>query len=339
MSSRRVVAVPRFSSMSDLEEFLASNASGMADDILQHAADSRERRRSQASEVAGAIRSEWSDGLDMLDAAVFAMGQHGLFMLSRLDEVDQDSPKDAHQIVRVVLALLHFNATITLQEIRTLLEAGFWSAGAARWRALHELAVTAKLIAAGGPALAHWYMDHGYVVQTRRLKAYFDEHGVGPVTSAELDARVARATALEAKHTLTGDTYRFREAYGWAATLMPLTAKGSRTRPTMDQLEKLADLDHRRLLVASSHGVVHADSGGIAGVVLLEDGQWLAGPTERFIETVARPTLDTLIHMVAATHLGFEDELNDSAERLALFASGLMSLCSDAISTFDRTTE
>lgn len=329
--------MPRFSSMSDLEEFLASNASGVAGDILQHAAESRERRHSRAAEVSCTIRSVWSAGLDMFDAAIFAMDQHGLFMLSRLDDVDQDLPEDGHQVVRVVLALLHFNATIVLQEIRALLEAGFWSAGVARWRALHELAVTAKLIAQGGPALAHRYMDHGYVVQTRRLKAYFDEHGVGPVPPSELDARVAQATALEEKYSLAGDTYRFREAYGWALTLMPLTAKGNRTRPTMDQLEKLADLDHRRLLVASSHGIVHADSGGIAGTVLLGEGQWLAGPTERFIEAVARPTLDTLIHMVAATHLGFEDELNESSEKLALFASGLMSLCSDAISAFDRT--
>lgn len=308
----------------------------MAKDILRHAADSRERRQSLASEVAQAIRSQWSDGLDLLDAAVFAMGQHGLFMLNRLDEVDQNSPKDPHQIIRIVLALLHFNATITLQEIRALLEAGFWSGGAARWRALHESAVTAKLIAKGDPALAQRYMDHGYVVQTRRLKAYFDEHGVGPVAAPELESRVTEATALEAKHSLAGAAYRFRDAYGWALTLMPLTAKGTRVRPTMDELEKLAGLDHRRLLVASSHGVVHGDSGGIAGVVLLDDGQWLAGPTERFVETVARPTFDTLIHLVGSTHLGFEPELNDSAEQLALFASGLMSLCGDAICAFER---
>lgn len=338
-ASRSLMVVPRFSSISELEEFLASNADGMAADILRHASDSRERRQSQAAEVADTIRSEWSDGLDMLDAAVFAMGQHGLFMLNRLDEVDRDSPNDSHQIVRIVLALLQFSATITLQEIRTLLEAGFWSAGAARWRALHELAVTAKLVAGWGPTLAQRYMDHGYVVQTRRLKAYSDEHGVGPVAPTELDARMVQTKALETKHSLPGEAHRFRDPYGWALTLMPLTSKGRRVRPTMDELEKLADLDHRRLLVASSHGVIHADSGGIAGVVLLEDGLWLAGPTERFIETVARPTLDTLIHLVAATHLGFEDELNNSAEKLALFASGTMSLCRDAISKFDRDGE
>jgi hypothetical protein len=69
--------------------------------------------------------------------------------------------------------------------------------------------------------------------------------------------------------------------------------------------------------------------------VLIEDGQWQAGPTERFVETVARPTLETLIHL-GATHLGFEPELNDAAETLALFSSGLLSLCGSAIGSFER---
>lgn len=327
--------MPRFNSFPDLQAFLESNASGVASDIRSHAADSRERRQALAREVSDAIRLRWPDGLDILDAAIFTMGQHGLFMLERLDEVDQSASEDTHQTVRAVLALLHFNATITLQEIRTLLEAGFWSAGAARWRALHESAVTAMLIAKEDATIAQRYLDHGHVVQTRRLKAYFDEHGVGPVAPPELDSRVARATALEAKHSLPGGGYRFRDAYGWALPLMPLTTKGNRVRPTMEELEKLAGLDHRRLLVTTSHGIVHGDSGGIAGIVLMEDGQWLAGPTERFVETVARPTFDTLIHLVGAIHLGFEPDLNDSAERLALFASGLMSLCSDALAAFE----
>jgi hypothetical protein len=328
--------MPRFHTISELREFLELNSSGMARDTLKHAAESREKRQARDRTVQEAIRSQWNDGLDGIDAAIFAMGQHGIFMLDRLDEVDQTAPDDAHQIVRVVLALLHFNALITLQEIRVLLEAGFWSGGAARWRALHEAAVTALLITKGDAALAQRYLDHGHVVQTRRLKAYYDEHGVGPVDPTELEDRLAQAITLEAEHSLSNANYRFRDAYGWALPLMPINSKGNRVRPTMDELEKLAGLDHRRLLVATSHGVVHGDSGGITGTVLLGDGQWLAGPTERFVETVARPTLDTLVHLVGATHLGFEPELNDAAEMLALFASGLMSLCGSAVHSFDR---
>jgi hypothetical protein len=122
-----------------------------------------------------------------------------------------------------------------LQEIRVLLEAGVWSGGAARWRALHETAVTALLIAEEDAALAQRYLDHGHVAQTRRLKAYYDEHGVGPVAPPELDDRVAQATTLEAAHKLPDANYRFRDGYGWALPLMPVNSRGNRVRPTMDE--------------------------------------------------------------------------------------------------------
>jgi hypothetical protein len=43
--------------------------------------------------------------------------------------------------------------------------------------------------------------------------------------------------------------------------------------------ERLADLDHRRLLVACSHGLVHSDAAGVHTSVLL-DGAWLLGSTK-----------------------------------------------------------
>ena len=328
--------VPRFDTLAELREFLGDNAAGMAQDTLSSAADSREKRRADAAEVSHAISERWSEGLAALDAAIFAMGQNGLMMLKRLDEVDAADPNDAHQPVRVVLALQQFNALIVLQEIQVLLHAGFWSGGAARWRALHEAAVTAIIIAEGDASLAQRYLDHGFVVQTRRLAAYFGEHGVGPVAPAELTLRSKKAAALEQTHNVSDASSKFREPYGWAIPLMATNAKGRRARPSMNALEKLADLGHRRLLVASAHGIVHGDSGGIGGTLLLEDGQWLGGPTERFIETVARPTFETLIDLAGATHGGFEPELNDFCELVCLVGSGLVALCGDAIEKFPR---
>lgn len=296
--------VPRFDTLDDLREFLKNNAKGMAHDTLNSATDSHEKRRAHAAEVSQAISERWSEGLGALDAAIFAMGQNGLMMLKRLDEVDAADPNDPHQTVRIVLALQQFNALIVLQEIQVLLHAGFWSGGAARWRGLHEAAVTAQVIAEGDAALAQRYLDHGFVVQTRRLVAYFDTHGVGPVAPAELASRSKKAAALEQTHDVSDESSKFRDPYGWAIPLMPINAKGRRGRPSMNALEKLAGLDHRRLLVTSAHGMVHGDSGGIGGTVLLEDGQWLGGPTERFIEAVARPTFETLIYLVGPPTLG-----------------------------------
>ena len=64
--------------------------------------------------------------------------------------------------------------------------------------------MTALLVADGGPAIAQRYLDHGYVVQTRRLFAYMDAHGVGPVSLTELAQRSEEAASLEERHEIAG---------------------------------------------------------------------------------------------------------------------------------------
>jgi hypothetical protein len=328
----------KFNSASEFEDFLAANAEGMATDILKAAAESQSDNEARGRQVREAIEAAWPEGMAAIRAASFAMAQHALWMVNRLDEVERDTSDDPHQPVRIGLALLQSNATLILGEIRTLMEAGYWAGAASRWRALHESAVAAKLIAQGGPRIAQRFLDHGYVVQTRRLGQYFNEHGVGPVPEPELQERITRAEELERNNEIADSKYPFGGQYGWAVPLMPLGAKGRRLPPTMDELEKLAELSHRRLLVASSHGLVHGDAAGVQTSVLLGDSGWLLGPTDLFAETVARPTLDTLIHLVAATHLGFEPEFNTFSERLGLVAAALVQVCADGIAAFERNS-
>lgn len=144
------------------------------------------------------------------------------------------------------------------------------------------------------------------------MKAYFDEHGDGPLPGGEREERGVAAAALRQRNAVLDSEYAFHSSYGWAVPLMPLCRKGKRLTPTLDQLEKLAHTDHRRLLVATAHGLVHGDAAGVHTGVLMENTGSLLGPTERFVETVARPTLDTLINLVAARHLGFEAEWTSS---------------------------
>jgi Family of unknown function (DUF5677) len=90
------------------------------------------------------------------------MQQNGALMLQRMDEVGEDN----HSDVRESLTLIHSSATVTLYEIRTLLLEGLRGGAAGRWRALHELTVTAALLARGGKTIARRYLDHGFVTQT-----------------------------------------------------------------------------------------------------------------------------------------------------------------------------
>jgi hypothetical protein len=206
---------------------------------------------------------------------------------------------------------------------------------AARWRGLHELAVTARLIAEGGPEIAQRYLDHGFVVQTRRLLAYHDRHGVGPVSQEELDERSHRAAELEKLNNVAGARSRFRDAYGWATPLLGPNELGEYPRPTFDRLEALAAYDARRLLVTSAHGMVHNDAAGVRTAVLMEEGYSL-GPLPAFTKTIVQPTLESIIWLVAATHTCFEPTLESAFARLlSMQGAGLMHLASEALRSFD----
>lgn len=304
----------------------------VADDILISARGSAEEWRIRQQTVRDEVAAGHLRLFLTLEAICFGLEQHGIWMLDRIDTVDEDS----HTPVRSVLALIHSASTITIREIILLAEHGYWVGAAARWRGLHELAVTARLVADCGPVIAQRYLDHGLVVQTRRLKDYRQRHDVGPVPKEALDERDREARRLEQQHEVANSMARFRDAYGWAIPLVPKDRSGRHVRPTFERLEQLAQFHHRRLLVASAHGLVHNDAAGVRTAVLLDEGYSL-GPVPQFTATVLRPTLESVIFLVAATHTCFEPELDsDFARLLSLQGAGLLALASDALDESDE---
>ncbi len=150
----------------------------IAGDIRRHAEESRTKKTERDAGIRAQIQRDCGPQLRAMEHITFALEQHGLLMLERIDAVAEDQ----HTPVRSCLALIHSAATITFEEIRHLSQQGYWVGAAARWRGLHELAVTARLIVEGGPGIAQRYLDHGLVVQTRRLHSYYERHGTGPVS-------------------------------------------------------------------------------------------------------------------------------------------------------------
>lgn len=247
-----------------------------------------------------------------------------------------DQVKDGHSPKRDALTLLHCAAVLQLLEIRQLLRVGLWTGAAARWRSLHEVAVTAKILASHSVSTAQRYIDHAFIVQTRRLGEYQDRHGVGPVGKDELDERRQRVDETLQKYADPAEA-SFGESYGWAADLMPWTRKGDkRQRPTLERLEQMVGLDDLRLLVFSAHGLVHSDSAGVVTSVLAgEPGDWILGPQARHVETVARPTMGTIQHIVAAVHGGFECEAGEFTDLLTLLGAALVRIASWAVEAFE----
>lgn len=58
------------------------------------------------------------------------------------------------------------------------------------------------------------------------------------------------------------------------------------------------------------------------------------GPIDAFVSPVARQTLLSASNCVAATHLGFENHINEFAQSLGLLASGIMELAARAIDIY-----
>jgi Family of unknown function (DUF5677) len=331
----------------DEEEFdrfrqvLEHQATPMARDIWRLTSQNRGERIRQQAAVRRTVLRDWMQAWEYWDAVVYGAQQNAVLLLQRRDRTRPDFALDEHASVRDALCLIQFAGTLTLQEVGTLLVNGFWAGAAARWRALHELAVTAILVARGGADIATRYHDHGYVVQTRRLAQYRAAHGVGPVGPDELLARKQRSEELIARHTLPNESTSFPDSYGWATPLMPLSKKGTYLKPTFDHLEKKAGLTDLRLLVASAHGLVHNDSAGVVTAVLGEsDGattEWIGVAIPRFTATVARPAMITMGHLQNATLLGFEPAWSEFARTLAMVAAGTATLTGWAVEAFEAT--
>jgi hypothetical protein len=310
-------------------QVLQSSSISAADDAFRVAEASRGSREERDRKIAEKVASDWRDGWRYFDAVIFAMEQNGLAMLDRSGKVE-----DGYSPVRDALMLLHCSATHTLHEIRRLLLGGHWVGAAARWRALHEVAVTATVIAHHGPPIAQRYLDHGFVVQTRRLAEFRAEYGRGPVSAEKLAERLEEGEAIALGHAFGGQSSKFHSQYGWAAPLMPVAKSGRRVPPSFDALERMAGMEHFRLLVVSAHGHVHNDPAGVRSAVLMEEGDWSLSPIARFTETIARPTMMTVTRLVPVTHLAFEPELNDFLKVLGMLGTALCENANRGIEAF-----
>lgn len=315
-------------------EFLQANIAGAGTDAMRSAAESLHSRTARDKGVRDEVNTLWSSGWVHFDTVIFAMEQNGLAMLQRSGATDDD-----HSPVRDALSLLHSSATMTLHEIRHLLLGGLWVGAAARWRALHEVAVTATLIAKNGADIAQRYLDHGFVVQTKRLAEFHAVHTRGPVPAATLSERLAEAESITKAHALDDQTSPFSAQYGWAIPLMAPRKSGRQPAPSFDALERLAGMQEVRLLVVSAHGHVHNDPAGVRAAVLMEEGSWSLSPIARFTETVARPALMSVIHLVPATHLGFEPDLNPFSKLLGLLGAAICENASKGVAAFEAKPE
>jgi Family of unknown function (DUF5677) len=214
----------------------------------------RERRRNHRR-IRRQVRARWGKALDRFMMLVVAAQEVGR-------EFDKKyRPPDGERFDPVYDALLGLQARAcqTALEVYHLLSDGLPKGALARARTLHEIAVTAMVIADYGrrsehPDLAARFLAHQVVATYKDAVTYqlnCETLGYEPFTDEVMAGMEARRDEAVAKY---GPAYK--EQYGWAAGL------DKATPPTFRDLERLARVSHLRGHYSWASHEVHSDAKG-----------------------------------------------------------------------------
>jgi Family of unknown function (DUF5677) len=127
----------------------------------------------------------------------------------------QESQTKANEALIGVIVRLHARACQVTDEVLTLMRSGFADAAMARWRTLHEIAVTAMFIQERGNPAAMRYMEHEAVESLNAMRLYQDHAAVlgnKEYSKAEVEALTKHVDGLLLKYGPP-----FRTQYGWAS--------------------------------------------------------------------------------------------------------------------------
>jgi len=218
----------------------------------------------------------------------------------------QEAEKD-NDYVFVTLVRLHARACQIGMEILTLIKNGFADGAHARWRTLHEIAVTSMFINQHGNDVAERYIFHD-IIQRFKLcedyKNYSEQLHMPKVEDDELGE-----IQEEYNNALARFGNSFKHDYGWAANELEIK------RPTFKDIEKAVAMDSMRPYYTLACQNVHANVRAAFFKLGIPDNPeiLLAGPSMYGLEDpgqgaalslmqtttallTCRPTFDTLIY-------------------------------------------
>jgi len=203
-----------------------------------------------------------------------------------------------------VLTRLHARSCQIGFEVLTLLRSGLADGAHARWRTLHEIAVTALFIAEHGDDVANQYLCYDIVdcyKAAQLYQKYCTSLDYEPLTQEEIDVM---KDAYEKMKDRFGSS--FAKRYGWAARAV------GKESPTFRDIEQSIKMDHMRPYYRLASYNVHANPRGVffkLGLASTEEGILLAGPSNTGLADPASGTALS-ITQVTTTLLNHEPNLD-----------------------------
>ena len=209
----------------------------------------RERRKRERFEAR--LWDHWRKPLHLLEMMVDLAQEIGRQFTTEFSQ----EPGNLNLPTFRALSAIHARACQITRAILALQRAGFADDAHARWRSLHELAITAAFIAGDKDGdVAERYLLHE-IIQQRKLayqyKDYQDRAGLDPITQGEIDDFDRRRESLIEKFGKA-----FGENYGWAAK------KLANQKPSLFDIEEHVKMDHIRPYYKMASDNVHPNAHG-----------------------------------------------------------------------------
>jgi hypothetical protein len=193
----------------------------------------RKHRRSDVGFVAR-NKKRWKKPLDLLELLWLITEEIG----SKFNTTERPNAVATKNYRFEALVSLHARALLVTREVMCLLEGGFPDGALARWRSLHEVAVTAAFIQRNEQEIAHRYLA-SFPFAAYRAAVQANEHaaraGLDPFTEDELRQMRAQCEPLEQRFGP-----EMRHDYGCASPALNIQ------KPNFAQIEEAVELKHWR---------------------------------------------------------------------------------------------
>lgn len=244
------------------------------------------------ADVERELREIWGQAIDDYYQVVVCVDEAGR-------EFVNDLLPRAHEeddVRFVALAGLMAQGARTGLEVWHLIRLGFAAGATARARTLHEINVTAQLLAEHGLELSRCYLDHIAVDQLDYMRHLPDDQ------LSDRDRRVTRELEQRVQHLVERHGPAFGRPNGWACHLVA----GAKAAPSFRKLEELAELDHWRPLYKEGSQAIHPTSW--SALVNMEQGGMVTSWRMTGLADPANAALTSLTHLLSTVLLAADLE-------------------------------
>lgn len=267
-----------------LKRVLVKSAKGMLN----------ERRKLSAGFIRRNIK-RWAKAFDLLETHIVICTEAG----EDINAVGRQMAAENNDLVFDLVVRHHARACHIAQEILCLLKSGYADAAHARWRALHEVNVTARFIAKHGQECAERFYFHRFVDAFDGMmehKKYEDRLQEKAPPQSEINEYKLKYDELIAKYGVA-----FGGHYGWAAYLF-----SESRRLGFAAIEKNVELDHMRPYYKWASQNIHAGSMGMSerlglceskqdGLLVGQSNSGMTDPAHAAAISLAQITCTTLM--------------------------------------------